>query len=179
MLLARIYETLPLSCPICHRQMRIIAFINEADTENKILDHIGESTRPPQIAPARGASAEGGGSGGGTGAQRSSVGTLQHSLHRRSSSISASPGRYGQVRNKMSRRSSEGGGYCLMPGEWPPVVTLQASGNACGAIRGAFLQIVAHAGPESAIDGCTRGQPYSPRHIGFPILEQRISSIPF
>jgi len=54
MLLARIYEALPLSCPICHSQMRIIAFINDAGTVNKILDHIGESTRPPRIAPARG-----------------------------------------------------------------------------------------------------------------------------
>ncbi len=54
MLLARIYEALPLSCPICHSQMRIIAFINDAGTVNKILDYIGESTRPPRIAPARG-----------------------------------------------------------------------------------------------------------------------------
>lgn len=49
-LLARIYEALPLSGPICHSQMRIIAFINDAGTVNKILDHIGESTRPPRIA---------------------------------------------------------------------------------------------------------------------------------
>ena len=54
MLLARIYEALPLSCPICHSQMRIIAFINDAGTVGKILNHIGESTQPPRIAPARG-----------------------------------------------------------------------------------------------------------------------------
>lgn len=54
MLLARIYETLPLVCPICGAQMRIIAFITDADTVRKILDHIGESTQPPRIAPARG-----------------------------------------------------------------------------------------------------------------------------
>ena len=54
MLLARIYEVFPLLCPICHSQMRIIAFINDASTVGKILDHIGESTQPPQIAPARG-----------------------------------------------------------------------------------------------------------------------------
>lgn len=54
MLLARIYEALPLSCPICHGQMRIIAFVNDAGTVTKILDHIGESTQPPRIAPARG-----------------------------------------------------------------------------------------------------------------------------
>ena len=53
-LLARIYEAFPLSCPICHAQMRIIAFINEASDVRKILDHIGESVQPPRIAPARG-----------------------------------------------------------------------------------------------------------------------------
>ncbi len=54
MLLARIYEAFPLACPICHAEMRIIAFIDEADTVKKILEHIGESTQPPRIAPARG-----------------------------------------------------------------------------------------------------------------------------
>ena len=54
MLLARIYEAFPLSCPICHAQMRIIAFINEAGDVRKILEHIGESAQPPRIAPARG-----------------------------------------------------------------------------------------------------------------------------
>jgi len=54
MLLARIYKTLPLVCPICQAQMRIIAFITDASTVRKILDHIGESTQPPRIAPARG-----------------------------------------------------------------------------------------------------------------------------
>jgi hypothetical protein len=54
MLLARIYEALPLSCPICHGQMRIIAFINDAGTVKKILDHIGESTQLPRIAQAHG-----------------------------------------------------------------------------------------------------------------------------
>jgi len=54
MLLARIYEALPLSCPICHSQMRIIAFINDAGTAGNILIHIGESPQPPRIAPARG-----------------------------------------------------------------------------------------------------------------------------
>ncbi len=54
MLLARIYEAFPLSCPICQDQMRIIAFINEAGDVRKILDHIGESAQPPRIAPAHG-----------------------------------------------------------------------------------------------------------------------------
>ena len=34
--------------------MRIIAFITDAGTVRKILDHIGESAQPPTIAPARG-----------------------------------------------------------------------------------------------------------------------------
>jgi len=54
MLLARIYETLPLVCPNCHAPMRIIAFIIEGSTVRKILDHLGESAQPPRIAPARG-----------------------------------------------------------------------------------------------------------------------------
>ena len=54
MLLARIYEAFPLICPICHAQMRIIAFINEASDVRKILEHIGESSQSPRIAPARG-----------------------------------------------------------------------------------------------------------------------------
>jgi hypothetical protein len=33
--------------------MRIIAFITDADTVCKILDHLGESILPPRIAPAR------------------------------------------------------------------------------------------------------------------------------
>jgi len=49
MLLARIYEAFPLLCPICHAEMRIIAFINEAATVKKILDHIGEATQPAKI----------------------------------------------------------------------------------------------------------------------------------
>jgi Putative transposase/Transposase zinc-binding domain len=54
MLLARIYETLPLVCPVCQSPMRIIAFIVDAGTVRKILDHLGESAQPPCIAPARG-----------------------------------------------------------------------------------------------------------------------------
>jgi hypothetical protein len=34
--------------------MRIIAFITEGSSVRKILDHLGESTQPPRIAPARG-----------------------------------------------------------------------------------------------------------------------------
>ena len=38
MLLARIYEAFPLTCPTCGAQMRIVAFITEAPTVRRILD---------------------------------------------------------------------------------------------------------------------------------------------
>ena len=34
--------------------MRVIAFIQSNDSLNKILTHVGLSTKPPQISPARG-----------------------------------------------------------------------------------------------------------------------------
>ena len=54
MLLARIYEVLPLVCPLCQSQMRIIAFITEGSSVRKILECMGESALPPKVAPARG-----------------------------------------------------------------------------------------------------------------------------
>jgi hypothetical protein len=40
MLLARIYETLPLVCPMCQSPMRIIAFITEGSSVREILNHL-------------------------------------------------------------------------------------------------------------------------------------------
>ena len=54
MLLARLFESLPLVCPNCDADMRIIAFITEAAPVEQILTHIGEPPRPPPITPARG-----------------------------------------------------------------------------------------------------------------------------
>ena len=48
-LIARIYEVLPLLCPLCRGQMRLIAFITEGTQIRKILDHIGVDSEPPQI----------------------------------------------------------------------------------------------------------------------------------
>ena len=48
--------------------MRIIAFINDAGSANKILDHIGESTQATTHRPGAWATVVGGGSGGATGA---------------------------------------------------------------------------------------------------------------
>lgn len=53
LLLVRIYECLPLRCPKCGEPMRIIAFVLERPTIERILDHIGEPTRPPEVLPAR------------------------------------------------------------------------------------------------------------------------------
>ena len=54
MLLARIYEAFPLTCPRCGAEMRIIAFITEAVDVRAILEPVGESATPPHIAQARG-----------------------------------------------------------------------------------------------------------------------------
>ena len=54
LLLARIYEVLPLVCPKCGGDMRIIAFINDGPVIREILGHLGEPTSAPTLAPARG-----------------------------------------------------------------------------------------------------------------------------
>ncbi len=53
-LLARIYEVLPLICPRCGAEMRLIAAITDRPAIERILPHIGQPPRPPPIAPARG-----------------------------------------------------------------------------------------------------------------------------
>jgi hypothetical protein len=50
-LLARIYDVLPLVCPRCGGEMRLIAFITEPTAIGAILTHIGESITPPPLAP--------------------------------------------------------------------------------------------------------------------------------
>jgi len=54
LLLARIFECLPLSCPRCREPMQIIAFILERPVIERILTHIGEPTQAPLVWPARG-----------------------------------------------------------------------------------------------------------------------------
>ena len=53
LLLVRIYECLPLRCPKCGEPMRIIAFVLDQPTIERILEHIGEPTQPPVVLPAR------------------------------------------------------------------------------------------------------------------------------
>lgn len=54
MLMARIYEVFPLVCPQCGGELKILAFLTEADPLQCILNHIGEPVTPPQFSPARG-----------------------------------------------------------------------------------------------------------------------------
>lgn len=54
LLLARIYEVLPLLCPTCGGEMKIIDFITEGAVIREILGHLGEPTSPPRLMPARG-----------------------------------------------------------------------------------------------------------------------------
>ena len=53
LLLARIYECLPLQCPRCGEPMRIIAFILEPPVIERILTHVGEPVSAPAVLPAR------------------------------------------------------------------------------------------------------------------------------
>ena len=54
MLLARIYEVLPLLCPVCGGPMRILSFITDPPVVVAILEHLELPHRPPPISPARG-----------------------------------------------------------------------------------------------------------------------------
>jgi hypothetical protein len=49
----RLFESLPLVCPNCGADRRIIAVITEAALVEQILTHLGEPPRPPPISPAR------------------------------------------------------------------------------------------------------------------------------
>jgi hypothetical protein len=54
MLLAYIYEVLPLVCHHCGGAMRIIAFLTDPAAVRENLVRLGEPAAPPRIAPARG-----------------------------------------------------------------------------------------------------------------------------
>lgn len=53
-LLARIYEVLPLLCPACQGQMRIVSFITLPSTVERILLHLHLPHEPPRLTSARG-----------------------------------------------------------------------------------------------------------------------------
>ena len=54
MLIARIYEAFPLSCPQCGTEMRLFSFVTDTASVTRILAHIGEPTKAPVLSPARG-----------------------------------------------------------------------------------------------------------------------------
>ena len=54
MLLARLFESLPLVWSCCGANIRIAAFITQSTPVARILNHIGEPAEPPRISPARG-----------------------------------------------------------------------------------------------------------------------------
>ena len=53
-LLARIYEVLPLLCPACGGPMRIVSFLADPIVVVAILQHLELPHSPPPISPARG-----------------------------------------------------------------------------------------------------------------------------
>ncbi len=53
LLLARLFECLPLVCLHCGQPMRIIAFVLDPPVIERILRHVGEPTQPPAVLPAR------------------------------------------------------------------------------------------------------------------------------
>ena len=54
MLLARIYEVLPLLCPVCGGPMRILSFLTDPPVVTAILLHLELPHTPPPISSARG-----------------------------------------------------------------------------------------------------------------------------
>jgi hypothetical protein len=52
-LLARIYEVFPLQCPDCGADMRILAFLTEAEPVQAILRHLGLPATPPPLSGPR------------------------------------------------------------------------------------------------------------------------------
>jgi hypothetical protein len=52
-LVARIYAILPLLCPVCGNEMRLIACVTELTPVQRILLRIGEPATSPPISPAR------------------------------------------------------------------------------------------------------------------------------
>jgi hypothetical protein len=53
-LLARIYGVLPLLCPACGGQMKILAFLTDPPVVSSILLHLDLPHQPPPLSPARG-----------------------------------------------------------------------------------------------------------------------------
>ena len=53
-LLARIYDVLPLLCPVCGSEMSVLAFLTDPPIVSAILLHLDLPHKPPPLSPARG-----------------------------------------------------------------------------------------------------------------------------
>jgi hypothetical protein len=53
MLMARIFEVLPLICERCGSEMRIVPSVTDADEIRALLEKVGLDADPPTLAPAR------------------------------------------------------------------------------------------------------------------------------
>ena len=53
-LLARIYDVLPLMCPACGAEMKILAFLTDPPVVSAIVLHLDLPHKPPPLSPARG-----------------------------------------------------------------------------------------------------------------------------
>jgi hypothetical protein len=53
MMIAKVYEVLPLLCKNCHAEMKLVSFITDDDVVDMLLTHLGEPTQRPTFAPAR------------------------------------------------------------------------------------------------------------------------------
>jgi hypothetical protein len=49
-----IYDVLPLLCPACGAEMRILAFLTDPPVVSAILLHLDLPHKPPPLSPARG-----------------------------------------------------------------------------------------------------------------------------
>jgi len=52
-LMARIFEFLPLICPRCGHEMKMVGFIVESENVRKVLEHLELPTKAPTPYPPR------------------------------------------------------------------------------------------------------------------------------
>jgi len=165
MLLARIYEAFPVTCPRCGAEMRIIASISEAVDVRVILEAISEPATPPRIAPGTGAA--------GVVTQasrrmpsrpkRALPATLTPNPCRSTSTINACPG-------KAARRGAAGPAVAAFrkhtqsPTENPSPTPL---GRPIAATRAA---VAAQKGLPLALDRTRGRRDLAAKTVGFPIL---------
>lgn len=53
-LIAKVYQVLPILCPNCHAEMKLVSLITQPRVIDDILTCIGQPNEPPRLSPARG-----------------------------------------------------------------------------------------------------------------------------